>query len=73
MSPDMLVEAYTLSITYAEEKTSVQLNTSGKNSNGSNITLLDAKEGIRRLINSNIVTAQNMDEIVQPLPGMSVI
>jgi hypothetical protein len=70
VSADMLVEAYTLSIIYTDEDTSVQLSMSGKHSNGKEIMLLDAKEGIRRLINSNIVTAQDMDGMVPSLPGI---
>ena len=70
VAADKLVEAYTLSIMYTDDKTTVQLSTSGRHTKGEKIMLLDAKEGIRRLINSNIVTAQDMDGMVPSLPGM---
>lgn len=71
--PEALVEAYTLTFAYTDGETSVQLNAksrTGSNPEGKTMMLFDVKEGMRRLMESNLLIARSMKEEVPDLPGM---
>jgi hypothetical protein len=71
--PDALVEAYTLSFTYNEGDASVHLSTesrAGESRIGKSMMLFDAKEGMRRLMQSNFMTAKELHDEVPDLPGI---
>lgn len=71
--PEALVEAYTLTFTYIDGEASVQLNAkarTGSNSEGKTMMLYEVKEGMRRLMESNLSIALMMHEQLPNLPGM---
>jgi hypothetical protein len=71
--PGNLVEAYTLSFSYADGHASIRFTTksqTGASFGDQDITLFDAKEGIKRAMNSNIVDAQSWCRDLPELPSM---
>lgn len=71
--PGNLVEAYTLSFSYADGHASIRLTSkslTGPYFGDKDINLFDVKEGIKRAMNSNIVEAQSWCRDLPELPSM---
>lgn len=73
VSPSTLIEAYIVSITYKDGIASMQLETESRTSKknvAASLLLSDAKLGIRNLINSVIISAQDLPS---EMPGKILI